>query len=266
MLLDLFFLKALLAALMLACIAGPLGCITVWKGMARFGETFAHVALFGATIAIIGGLLPGIGMIFVALFLAILLPTLATHTRLPIDSLLGIIAPSSVALAIILAQQTKLAIDFEALLFGELLATTTSDLTLIALGIVLIFSMFFFLWAPILLDILSRDLTLSEGIPIQLYDIIVTAALGFFIAIGVRVAGLLLINAFLVIPASCLVILSRHTSLARSPERMACGAIILNSACVLVGLAVALLADIPAGASICATLFITFCAISAFAR
>ena len=263
---DAFLLKSLLAALMLACISGPLGCVTVWKGMARFGETFAHVALFGAVIAILGGILPGYGMILVALLLALLLPFLTARTKLSIDSLLGILAPSSVALALILVQQTSISIDFEALLFGELLAVTNKDLLLIAIGIIFIGILLFYLWSPIILDVLSRDLALSEGLPMRLYDVLMTAGLGLFIALGVKIAGLLLINAFLVVPASCLVIFSRHTRFAQSPERMAIGSVLLNCACVFLGLFLAVLLDLPAGASICATLFITFCAISAFFR
>ena len=263
---DAFLLKSLLAALMLACISGPLGCVTVWKGMARFGETFAHVALFGAVIAILGGILPGYGMILVALLLALLLPFLTARTKLSIDSLLGILAPSSVALALILVQQTSISIDFEALLFGELLAVTNEDLVLIAIGIVFIGILLYYLWSPIILDVLSRDLALSEGLPMRLYDVLMTAGLGLFIALGVKIAGLLLINAFLVVPASCLVIFSRHTRLAQSPERMAIGSVLLNCICVFLGLFLAVLLDLPAGASICATLFMTFCAISAFFR
>ena len=263
---DLFLLQSLLAALLLAGISGPLGCVTVWKGMARFGETFAHVALFGAVIAVLGGILPDYGMIFIALLLALLLPFLAARTRLSVDSLLGILAPSSVALALILVQQTSISIDFEALLFGELLATTSEDLLLICVGIALLSVLLYYLWSPMILDVLSRDLALSEGLPARFYDVLMTAGLGLFIALGVKIVGLLLINAFLVVPASCLVILSRHTRLAQSPERMAVGAVLLNCACVFLGIFLALLIDLPAGASICAVLFLAFCGFSIFFR
>ncbi len=234
--------------------------------MARFGETFAHVALFGAVIAVLGGLLPSIGMVTIALVLSLLLPLLAERTRLPIDSLLGILAPSSVALALVLAQGTSLSIDFEALLFGELLTTTKSDLTLILVGIATTSILLACVWRAVLLDVLSRDLALSEGLPVRLYDILTTAMLGIFIALGVRIAGLLLINAFLVIPASCLVMLSRRSVLLQNPERMALGAVIVNIVCVLAGFALALAADLPAGASICAVLFFVFCLMSLFVR
>ncbi len=262
LLFDPFLGNALCAAILLACMSGPLGCITVWKGMARFGETFAHVALFGAVIAVLGGMLPSFGMAAVALVLSLLLPLLAERTRLPIDSLLGILAPGSVALALVLAQGTNLAIDFEALLFGELLTTTQGDLATIAVGFAATALLLALLWRAVLLDVLSRDLALSEGLPVRLYDILTTAALGLFIALGVRIAGLLLINAFLVIPASCLVILSRRSAFLHNPERMALGAVVVNIVCVLAGFVVALFVDLPVGASICTVLFFVFCLMS----
>ncbi len=263
---DPFLWNALCAAVLLACMSGPLGCIAVWKGMARFGETFAHVALFGAVIAILGGMLPGFGMVMVALVLSLLLPLLAERTRLPIDSLLGILAPGSVALALVLAQLTHLTIDFEALLFGELMTTTPTDLATIAGGLAATSVLMIGIWRIVLLDVLSRDLALSEGFPVRLYDILTTAALGLFIALGVRIAGLLLINAFLVVPASCLVILSRRSLPLQNPERMALGAIVVNIVCVLAGFVLAFAAHLPVGASICAVLFIVFCLMSIFVR
>ena len=230
--------------------------------MARFGETFAHVALFGAVIAVWGGLLPVFGMAALAIVLSLLLPVLAARTRLPTDILLGILAPGSVALALVVAQQTKLAVDFEALLFGELLTTTRSDLVLIAVGLVSTGLLLAASWRAVLLDVLSRDLAISEGLPVRLYDTLTTAALGLFVALGVRIAGLLLINAFLVVPAACLVMLSRRSVFLHSPERMAAGAVLFNIVCVVAGFVVALLADLPVGASIGAVLFLVFCLLS----
>ena len=266
LLFDPFLWNALCAAMLLACLSGPLGCITVWKGMARFGETFAHVALFGAVIAVLGGMLPGFGMVAVAVVLSLLLPLLAERTRLPIDSLLGILAPGSIALAIVLAQLTNLSIDFEALLFGELLTTTKGDLVTIGIGITVTGVLLACVWRTVLLDVLSRDLALSEKLPVRLYDMLTTAALGLFIALGVRIAGLLLINAFLVVPASCLVMLSRRSVFLQNPERMALGAVLVNIVCVLAGFVLALFADLPAGASICVVLFGVFCLMSIVVR
>src|SRR5690606_9154439 len=49
--LDDFFIRALLAGVGLALVAGPLGCVVVWRRMAYFGDTMAHSALLGVALA-----------------------------------------------------------------------------------------------------------------------------------------------------------------------------------------------------------------------
>lgn len=263
---DLSIWKALIAAITLALISAPLGCITVWKGMTRFGETFAHVALLGAAISILSGMLPEVGMLGVVMVLALVLPILVARTRIPLDTLLGILAPSGIALAILLVKQSDIVIDFEALLFGELRAVEGGDILWILGGATIILLTIACLWQPILLSVLSRDLARSENIPVTILDSVLTAILGMFIVLGVKIAGLLLVNAFLVVPSACIALLARQSKKLQSPERMAWGTLVLNCLCVGVGFAIAILADLPAGAAICATLFLVFCAIAMTTR
>ena len=49
--LDDFFARALIAGIMVAGIAAPLGCIIVWRKLAYFGDTLSHAALLGVAIA-----------------------------------------------------------------------------------------------------------------------------------------------------------------------------------------------------------------------
>ena len=47
-----FLLWAWLGGLMIAAIAGPLGCFMVWRRMAYFGDTLAHAALLGVALGL----------------------------------------------------------------------------------------------------------------------------------------------------------------------------------------------------------------------
>ena len=50
--LDDFFIRALIAGLGVAIITGPMGCFTIWRRLSFFGDTLAHSALLGVTIAL----------------------------------------------------------------------------------------------------------------------------------------------------------------------------------------------------------------------
>ena len=48
---DDFFIRALIAGLGIALVTGPLGCFVVWRRLSYFGDTLAHSALLGVTMA-----------------------------------------------------------------------------------------------------------------------------------------------------------------------------------------------------------------------
>jgi len=51
--LDDFTTRAMLAGVLVACLAAPFGCFVVWRRMAYFGDTMAHSALLGITVALL---------------------------------------------------------------------------------------------------------------------------------------------------------------------------------------------------------------------
>ena len=48
---DDFFIRALFAGVGIALVTGPLGCFVVWRRLSYFGDTLAHSALLGVTMA-----------------------------------------------------------------------------------------------------------------------------------------------------------------------------------------------------------------------
>ena len=48
---DDFFIRALVAGIGIALVAGPLGCFVVWRRLSYFGDTLSHSALLGVTMA-----------------------------------------------------------------------------------------------------------------------------------------------------------------------------------------------------------------------
>ena len=51
--LDDFFFRAVLGAIGVAIVTGPLGCFVVWRRLAYFGDTLSHSALLGVALAIL---------------------------------------------------------------------------------------------------------------------------------------------------------------------------------------------------------------------
>ena len=118
-----FIVYALAAGLSLALVAGPLGSFIVWRRMSYFGDTLAHSALLGIAIGLLTNANPQLSIIVSCLFFAFILTVLDRSPKVSTDTLLGILAHSSLALGIVvLALADSVRVNLEAYLFGALWA------------------------------------------------------------------------------------------------------------------------------------------------
>ena len=243
--LDDFLMRALLAGVGLAIVTGPTGCFIVWRRLAYFGETIAHSALLGVALAVLLGLHLVIGIFATAAAIVFLMFYLERRDALPTDTLLGLLAHGGIALGlVILSFFPQMRLDLHALLFGDILAVSRFDLALIWGGGAVALGMLLWLWRPLLAATVNPDLAAVAGLRPErtrlLYGILVAAV----IAGAIKVVGILLIVALLVIPAAT------ARRFATSPERMAVGASLAGVLSVLGGLFASAEWDTPSGPSI----------------
>ena len=96
-----FLLYALLAGLALALVAGPLGSFVVWRRMAYFGDTLSHAALLGVAVGFLLDVSPTLTVTVGCLALAVVLVVLQRRRGLAADTLLGILAHSTLSLGLV---------------------------------------------------------------------------------------------------------------------------------------------------------------------
>ncbi|KPX95379.1 Zinc transporter [Pseudomonas amygdali pv. myricae] len=240
-----FLLYALLAGVALAVVAGPLGSFVVWRRMAYFGDTLSHAALLGVALGFLLDISPTIAVTVGCLLLAVLLVTLQQRQPLASDTLLGILAPSTLSLGlVVLSFMHEVRIDLMAYLFGDLLAISPADLTWILGGSALVLVLIVALWRPLLAITVHEELARVEGLPVAALRMALMLLIAVVIAVAMKIVGVLLITSLLIIPAAAA---QRH---ARSPEQMALGASLLGVIAVCVGLSLSWFKDTPAGPSI----------------
>ncbi len=248
-----FLLYAVLAGLAVALVAGPLGALVVWQRLAYFGDTLAHAALLGTALSLLLSVNPWWCVLGVSLGVAGLLALLQNRVSLSADSLLGIIAHGSLALALVAISLSGMRVDLNSYLFGDLLAVSRADLILIGgVGLAILFLLMRF-WDALLAVTVHSDLAAAEGLPVARLRLLQLLLLALLVAVAMKVVGILLVTALLIIPAN----IARPW--AGSPERMAVLAALAGSVAVLAGLALSLWLDTPTGASV------VLCAACAFA-
>ena len=98
---DDFFIRALVAGIGIALVTGPLGCFVVWRRLSYFGDTLAHSALLGVTLAYTFDLNIALSVFIISSIIALILIQLQRKTNLPGDALLGLLAHSSLAVGLV---------------------------------------------------------------------------------------------------------------------------------------------------------------------
>ncbi|MFS4437820.1 metal ABC transporter permease [Paracoccaceae bacterium GXU_MW_L88] len=255
-----FLLRALLAGLILAVAAGPLGCFVVWRRMAYFGDATAHGALLGVALSLSWSLplLPAVAA--TALILS-LLATQLSGRGYAMDTLLGVLAHSALAFSLIaISFLPSVRIDLNSYLFGDILAVSWDDLALMALGAAAITALIATRWTSLLLATLNLDLARAQRINPRREEVLLTLALAVLVAVAIKIVGALLITAMLIIPAAA------ARSFARTPESMALLAIALAALSASTGLAASWYADTPAGPSMVAAAAVIFLFSASFSR
>ncbi|MBZ8131909.1 metal ABC transporter permease [Afifella sp. IM 167] len=251
--LDDFFLRALLAGIGVALVAGPLGCFVVWRRMSYFGDTMAHSALLGVALAILFDINLTIGVFAVASLASLGLLALSRRGTLPADALLGILAHSTLALGLVLiAFMTWVRVDLTGYLFGDILAVSRLDLAVIwgvgalALGILIL------IWRPLLAGSVSEEIAVAEGLAAERARLVFMLLMAGIIAAAMKIVGVLLITSLLIIPAAT------ARRFAPTPEAMAVLASAIGVAAVVGGLFGSLEFDTPSGPSIVVAALIVF--------
>jgi zinc transport system permease protein len=240
-----FFLKALAAGVGLAIVAAPLGCIIVWRRMAYVGETLAQSSLLGVALGMALGIDLTLAVVLAAVATAFILIGFGRQKLLALDSVLGLMHHAALALGVIaIALLNGPSIDLMSYLFGDVFAVTNIDLMWVYIGGAIVLALTLQLWRPLVRLSLHEDLATAEGIdptlPRALFDIL----LAITIAVSMKIVGILLVMAFLVVPAVA------ARPLAATPERMAVIAAAIAVVSVIVGLAASLYTDAPGGPSI----------------
>lgn len=245
-----FLLYALLAGLGVALVAGPLGALVVWRRMAYFGDTLAHSALMGVTFGLLLNVNLNLAVAVGCLLLALILVALQHNRLLATDTLLGILSHSTLALGLVMVSLfTNSRIDLLGYLFGDILSASATDVVTVWVISVVVSALLLLLWRPLLAITVHEDLAQVEGVPVTAVRTALMLLMALVIAIAMKVVGVLLITALLIIPAAT----SRR--LTRTPEAMALVASLLGALSVAGGLGASFVWDSPAGPSIvlCAT-------------
>jgi ABC-type Mn2+/Zn2+ transport system permease subunit len=240
-----FFRNGLVIAALTGALCGLVGVFVVLRGMSYIGHGLSHAVFGGAALAAVLGVNFFIGAGFWGLTSGLMIGRVSRRRIIGADAAIGVITTASFAMGLALQArfgQAQRSID--AVLFGNVLGVFTSDIVAVAavgLGSVLVVVL---LYRRLLFSIFDPDVAGVSGVNVGLMEAVLMAMLSATILVTVRVVGVLLISAMLVLPAATTRLLTD------SFGRMLVLSPVLGAAIGVVGMYASWYADVPSGAVI----------------
>ncbi len=237
-----FMQRALLGGLLTGALGGLLGSFAVLRQLSFFSDALGHSALLGITLGILLGLNPTLVLIPFAVVFALVVNHLVERSPLPTDALLNIVYSSSLALAVVaLSFVRTYKGGIHQLLFGDILGVSWLDLGLISGLLAVALGYLALTRRDQILLTLDEPLALSRGVAVPLHRLLFIVLLAVVVAISIKAVGVLLISAFVVIPACASRLVSHHFN------GYVLLASVLGAVCAVLGLLLSGSFDLPSG-------------------
>ena len=240
-----FFLRALVAAILVGTVCAVVGTYVVLKGLAFIGDAVSHAAFPGVVAAFLLGANYFLGAAVAAVGTALSIGFVSRRTQLRLDTTVGVVFAGTFALGIFLYSTIHgFVMDLMGLLFGNVLLISFDDLLgLVVLGL-LVLAVIVVLWKELLYATFDPLGAAASGLPVELLEYVFLAVVALTIVVSLKAVGIILVVAMLVTPAATAQLLTVRFG------RMMALAIVVGVVSAVVGLYVSLWADAASGATI----------------
>ncbi|MFZ0390552.1 MAG: metal ABC transporter permease [Calditrichia bacterium] len=239
-----FMQRALIAGILVGFLASYYGVFVVQRGLSFLGSGLAHAAFGGIAL----GLFLQFEPLYIAVPFTIIVAAAITfvrqRTQLGNDTAIGIFFSISMALGIIfLFLRREYAGEAFTYLFGSILSVELRDIWL-ALALLLFTILLFPWWRRWAYASFDRELAQTDRLPVLKDDYLLSILIAVTIVMAIKIVGIVLIAAFLVIPAATARLLSRTF------RSMTVLSVTIGMGSAAAGLVGSYYLDVPSGATI----------------
>ena len=198
-----FFVRAIIAASLVGGLCGLMGVYIVLRGMSYIGHGLSHAVFGGAVVSAIMSINFFIGATIWGFLSALLIAWTTRRNPIGSDAAIGIVTTASFALGIAIVSRSHTAThNFEASLWGSVLAVDRDDLIAIAIAAAVIAVIFFVAYKLFLFATFDPDVAQFYGVPTGWVDTLFSLMLAGTVVVSMQVIGVTMIAAAVVIGAS----------------------------------------------------------------
>jgi len=256
-----FMQRAFAAGAVMAIVCPLIGVFLVPRRLSLIADTLAHVALAGVAIGLLVGASPIVGALIVTVVGALGMERLRSHGALQGDAALAVFLSGGFALAVVLISLARgFNADLFAILFGSILTVSPADVWLISALGAMVVATILLSYRRLFVITLHEDLARTSGVPVTVLNLMLTLLTALTTVVAMRMVGVLLVSAMIVIPTLT------GFSLGRSFRRATTVAIVVALAAVGIGLTAAYYLSLAAGGAVVLTALLIFAAVAVFRR
>ena len=245
--------RAFIGGIIIALLAPFIGVFLVVRRYSLLADTLSHVSLVGVALGALFGFNPILGALVVAGVAGVGMERLRESRKIYGESVLALFLSGSLALAlIILSWSHGLNVNIFSYLFGSITTISPQDLWIIGVfGLVVVF-LTWLLFKKFFLIAFDEELAKSGGMPVKLYSVLMMVLAAVTVALSMRIVGVLLIGALMVIPVLTAM------QFGKSFHKTLLSAIIFSFVAVAAGLFASFYMNLPSGAAIVAVALALF--------
>lgn len=243
-----FFVRALVVGVTIGAMCGAVSVFVVLRRMSYIGHGLSHSVLGGVAVALAMGLDLYAGAVAATLASALLIHRVARLRGLHADAAIGIVTTTLFAIGVVVVSTTRTGrVNTEALLFGNVLGVTGNDVIVVMIAAACFWVLLFAFVKPLLLVTFDLDVAPSHGVNAGATETLSNLLVAGVVVVSVRVLGVLLIAAAVVIPAAAARLVSS------SLGRMFAVATAVGAGSAAAGLYTSYHVNAPSGATIVLT-------------
>lgn len=206
-----FMQRAFIAGIALALFAGVISVFIVLRRVSFLGSGISHAAFGGVAIGFFAGINPLLTALFYCIAVAFAIEIISTKGKLAEDTAIGIFFSASMAMGVMLIGLSKsYTVDLFGYLFGSILAIGNEEAyTAVVMAVVTILILMAIV-KDMLLITFNEELAIVNGIPVRLIKSVFLISMAIAIVIGIKIVGVILISALLVIPGASAKLLTQR--------------------------------------------------------
>ena len=248
-----FMVRAFIAGSVIGIIAPLIGSFLVTRRYALMADSLAHISLAGIAVGLLIGVYPVYTALLVTIVSAIIIEWLRSERKISGEIALAMFLSGGLAVAIVLISLARgFNVDLFSYLFGSITTVRNIDLWVMGiLGLTVMLTVYFF-YEEFLYISFSEEAAKVSGIPVRMLNIVLVVLTAITVSLSIRIVGLLLIGALMVIPVVTAMQIAK--SFIQTILYAACFGIVS----VLSGLFISYYLDLAAGGTIVVVSLILF--------